>query len=83
MIEVGPIDLASLVDASEIECECMVCHLPFGAVHGPVEWRLTVHFPGPYPEPGDETMLLCTPCYEDWRDHAEDLYAIAGRSHKV
>jgi hypothetical protein len=25
----------------DIECECMLCHLPLGENHGPVEWRLT------------------------------------------
>ena len=83
MIEVEAIDLADLVARSDVECECMVCHLPMGRVHGPVEWKLTVHFPGPRPEPGQETMLLCTPCYEDWRDNAASLLATAGHSHPV
>jgi len=51
---------------AEPECECMVCDLPLGSPHGPVEWRVTVHFPGPYPEPGDADMLLCEHCMNDW-----------------
>lgn len=40
------------VDLShEIECECMVCDLPIGDKHEPVEWRVRLHFPGPYPGP--------------------------------
>lgn len=72
-----------MVGGSDIECECMLCHLPLHVKHGPVEWRLTIHFPGPYPEPGDETMLLCAPCYADWRDKAAEKYAVAGRSHRI
>ena len=83
MVDSRTITIERLVDTPEIECECMVCHLPLDAVHGPVEWRLTVHFPGPYPESGSETMLLCTPCYEDWRDHADELYASVSRSHRI
>ena len=52
----------------EIECECMVCDLPLGAKHEPVKWRVTLHFPGPYPYPGDSVMLLCDHCRDDWVD---------------
>lgn len=83
MIDATPIDISELVGGPDIECECMVCHLPLDAAHGPVEWRLTVHFPGPYPATDKETMLLCTPCYEEWRDHADELFAIAGRNHQI
>lgn len=76
-------DLAEFVYGSRLECECMVCHLPPNAVHGPVEWKLTVHFPGPYPDPGEDTMLLCTPCFEDWRDNADEMSCVAGFSHRV
>ena len=52
----------------EIACECMVCDLPLGSAHEPVEWRVTLHFPGPYPVAGDEIMLLCNHCRDDWVD---------------
>lgn len=52
----------------EIACECMVCDLPMGAVHEPIEWRVRLHFPGPYPLPGDAVMLLCDHCRADWVD---------------
>lgn len=52
----------------EIACECMVCDLPLGQPHEPVEWRVHLHFPGPYPMPGDEVMLLCDHCRDDWVD---------------
>lgn len=54
--------------SAEIPCECMVCDLPVGVPHEPVEWRVTLHFPGPYPLPGDEVMLLCDHCRNDWVD---------------
>lgn len=50
----------------EPACECMLCDLPAGQEHGPVEWKVTVLFPGPYPYPGVSDMLLCTHCKEDW-----------------
>lgn len=50
----------------EIACECMVCDLPLGSTHEPVEWRVALHFPGPYPLPGDVVMLLCDHCRDDW-----------------
>ncbi len=52
--------------SQEIECECMVCDLPLGSRHEPLEWRVTLHFPGPYPAPGNSDMLLCTHCKDDW-----------------
>lgn len=51
---------------SEPGCECMLCDLPLGQDHGPVRWRVTVHFPGPYPYPGQSDMLLCDHCKESW-----------------
>jgi hypothetical protein len=53
---------------AEPDCECMLCDLPMGAVHAPIEWRVTVHFPGPYPTPGDEDMLLCQHCMREWTE---------------
>lgn len=52
----------------EPSCECMVCDLPLDAAHGPVEWKLVVWFPGPYPHPGESHMLLCDHCKTDWVD---------------
>lgn len=51
---------------ADVECECMLCDLPAGEDHGPVEWRVTLHFPGPYPLPGTSQMLLCDHCKCDW-----------------
>ncbi len=52
----------------EIDCECMLCDLPNGVHHGPVQWRVHLYFPGPYPTPGDEVMLLCGHCRDRWVD---------------
>lgn len=54
--------------ATRIPCECMVCDLPLEAAHGPVEFRLGIWFPGPYPLTGETEMLLCAHCTADWRD---------------
>jgi len=52
--------------SQEIACECMVCDLPLDSRHEPIEWRVTLHFPGPYPNPGISDMLLCAHCKDDW-----------------
>lgn len=67
--ERADIDVDMDVDVDlEIACECMVCDLPLSATHEPVEWRVALHFPGPYPLPGDEIMMLCDHCRTDWVD---------------
>lgn len=76
-------EIAALVGGDDIECECMLCHLPFGQPHPPIEWRYTVRFPGPYPAPGEETMLLCDPCKCDWEEDQGVLMGHAERIHKV
>ena len=53
-------------DAPDVRCECMLCDLPCGQDHGPVLWRMTLDFPGPYPAPGREDMLLCEHCKNSW-----------------
>lgn len=80
---VSPVDVADLVGQDDIECECMLCHLPFGEPHPPIEWRYTVRFPGPSPEPGESTMLLCDPCKRDWEESQGTLQGYAERIHKV
>lgn len=47
-------------------CECMACDIPLAHQHGPVSWKLSIHFPGPYPLPGDVVMLLCDHCMQEW-----------------
>ena len=49
-------------------CECMVCDLPPEVDHGPVQWNLTLWFPGPFPHEGEADMLLCDRCGNDWVD---------------
>ena len=61
-------EIADIVGQDDIECECMLCHLPFGEPHPPIEWRYTVRFPGPYPEPGESTML--------WYDGTDTVWRI-------
>ncbi len=78
-IEALPINLADVVNGKDIECECMACHLPLDVKHGPVEWRLTWRFPGPYPEPGIDTMLMCDPCYRDNRTCSPSRKSVASR----
>ena len=51
---------------ADLPCECMVCDLPRNFAHGPIEWRVTVDFPGPYPLPRDAIMLLSDNCMRDW-----------------
>lgn len=63
-----PAAMAELMARSEPACECMVCHLPIGVAHGPVEWKVVLWFPGPYPYEGSSHMLLCDPCKDDWLD---------------
>lgn len=77
------IDIAALISGDDIECECMLCHLPLGEPHPPIEWRYTVRFPGPYPEPGVETMLLCDPCKRDWEENQGELMGHAEQIHTV
>lgn len=67
----------------DIECECMVCHLPPGTLHAPVEWKLTWCFPGPYPAPGTDVMLMCDECHQDWIDHPEELGGYPVSSQRV
>ncbi|MDR7086841.1 hypothetical protein J2X11_001680 [Aeromicrobium panaciterrae] len=83
LLDVSPEALAQLVDHGDIDCECMLCHLPFGEPHPPIEWRYTVRFPGPYPTPGVETMLLCDPCKVDWEESQGTLQGHAERVHRV
>ena len=83
LISAEPIDLVSLVGHEDIECECMLCHLPLDEPHGPVQWKLTFRFPGPYPEPGTATMLLCDPCFRDWVDHPDEFGGFPEAGHKV
>lgn len=59
-------DTVFRADVAEVGCECMVCDLPLGQDHGPVQWRMTVDFPGPYPFPGTSVMLLCDHCKDSW-----------------
>jgi hypothetical protein len=54
--------------AFDMDCECMVCDLPLHRRHEPVEWRVTLNFPGPYPMRGIEVMLLCDHCKGEWVD---------------
>ena len=51
---------------AELACECMVCDLPSRIDHGPVEWKVVLWFPGPYPRQGEAAMLLCAHCKDDW-----------------
>lgn len=83
LINAIPLDLNDSVFDGDIECECMACHLPLDEEHGPVRWKLTWYFPGPYPLPGTETMLLCTPCYEDWIENPDELGGMPESSHPV
>jgi len=57
---------ADLALGGDLACECMVCDLPEDAEHGPVERKVVLFFPGPYPNPGEAAMLLCEHCKEDW-----------------
>lgn len=82
LTELSPADLASILE-DEVECECMLCHLPEGDPHPPIEWRYTVTFPGPYPEAGTETMLLCNPCLQDWIENQGTLMGHTDRVHPV
>ncbi|CAM4005427.1 hypothetical protein [Smaragdicoccus niigatensis] len=82
-VEAIPVNLVELVNAGDLECECMACHLPLELKHGPVEWKLTWRFPGPYPVPGEDTMLLCEPCYRDWIEHPDELGGFPRASHRV
>ena len=82
VVEAERIEFAALA-AGDIDCECMVCHLPLDQMHGPVEWKLTFRFPGPYPKPGVATMLLCDPCYRDWTEHGDELGGHPEFSHRV
>jgi len=77
------VDLNELVGGSDIDCECMLCHLPIGQPHPPIEWRYTLRFPGPYPAPGTSIMLLCDPCKRDWEGNQGDFMGYAERLHKV
>ena len=61
-------ETTALDNAVEIACECMLCDLPAGDLHGPVEWRLSLYFPGPYPYPGTSDMVLCDHCKTDWTE---------------
>lgn len=83
LVDVVLIDLAALVDSRDIECECMLCHLPRGQKHGPVQWKLTWRFPGPYPKPGTATMLMCNLCYLDWLNHPDEFGGFPDSSHKI
>lgn len=68
------LDLSTVVeDHIEIDCECMLCHLPLSRQHDPVQWRVVVHFPGPYPAPGDEAMLMCDECKVQWTEHTDEF----------
>lgn len=51
LIEAERIEITSLVNGKDVECECMLCHLAIGAKHGLVEWKLTFRFRGPTPGP--------------------------------
>lgn len=82
-MEAAPVDLADLVGRGDIECECMLCHLPLDVKHGLIEWKFTFRFPGPYPEPGVSTMLLCDECYRDWVNNPDDFGGFPESSHKV
>jgi len=57
---------AELAAGGDLACECMVCDLPEDVEHGPVEWKVVLFFPGPYPKAGEAAMLLCEHCKEDW-----------------
>jgi hypothetical protein len=83
LIEAERIEITSLVNGKDVECECMLCHLPIGAEHGPVEWKLTFRFPGPYPKPDLATMLMCDECYRDWADHPEEFGGFLDSSYRV
>lgn len=83
LADVSPETLAQLMGHGDIACECMLCHLPFGEPHPPIEWRYTARFPGPYPEPGVSTMLLCDPCKVDWEEGQGTLQGRAERVHRV
>lgn len=78
------VEVDEVVDlGSEIDCECMLCTLPLSMQHDPIRWRMVLHFPGPYPEPGEATMLLCHPCKEHWCDRPEDFGAEVAQVHLV
>jgi len=83
LVDAVPTNLTELVNADDIECECMLCHIPLSAKHEPVEWTLTFRFPGPFPEAGSSTMLLCDPCYRDWVEHPDDFGGFPESSHRI
>jgi hypothetical protein len=69
--------------ASDIDCECMVCHLPPGIDHSPISWKLNVKFLGNFTTPGTGTMLLCEECFRDWTEHPEDLDVRVVSAHRI
>lgn len=83
MVDAERINLDELMTHENIECECMVCHLPVDEEHGPIEWKLTWRWPGPFPEAGVATMLLCDPCFRDWVDDPEFFGGAAESMHKI
>lgn len=82
LIEAERIDITSLVNGHDIECECMLSpgHRR-QAQTGRVEAHLPV--PRPYPGPGLATMLMCNECYGDWVDHPEEFGGFLDNSHRV
>lgn len=83
VVDALPTYLSELVGGGYVDCECMVCHLPLDQEHGPIEWKLTWSFHGPYPSPGTATMLLCGICYDDWVSHPNELGGSPTSSHRI
>lgn len=83
MVSAERVNLGELMSLGDIECECVLCHLPVDEPHGPIEWRLTWRWPGPFPEAGIETMLMCNLCFQDWVDNPESFGGSAESMHKV
>lgn len=68
----------------ELDCECMLCDLPFGVNHEPVQWRLVWDFNrSPAVEHGESSMVMCDHCFRDWIDNPDDFGGDPVRFHRI
>lgn len=83
-MNLDPEVLQDLTGGAGLACECMLCDFPDGHTEMEVRWRLIFDFNRlPAVEHGQDVMLLCDHCLNDWINNPDDFGGDVVRFHPI